>query len=221
MFLRNAAAAALPLLLAASVASAETAALPAEKLFPFLQAYYNMPSAQRDHFQMAYFMAIKGDAKSVTAAVKHAEGDVALAIASNGRITPLPSADDLKNKRQIALTAPKGTSIGITIKLVPNIVPAATLDAAYLAVAIAQAHDGAKKAAGLLSLAVPDYKTVCFDGAPSGTAVLKSGKSVALKVQTSTDAKASVCFTPSDTPDAVQIKFERAPSAIYIVPRPK
>ncbi|MBW8881154.1 MAG: hypothetical protein JF615_06945 [Asticcacaulis sp.] len=223
MTLRAAAAAALlPLLLAAPVALAETANLPAEKLFPYLGNYYDLPAGQRDHFHLAYFFMIKGDRGAVSAVMKGASGDTPLTIASDGRVAPLPSAADLKAKRQIALSAPKGISIGVTIKLMPAAQPAATMDAGYLSVAVQQAHDGAKKAAGLLGMVVPNYQTVCFDGAHSGTVSLKTGASVALKLQKSQDTQSAVpCFTPSDVPGAAQVILDRAPVAVVIVPKPK
>ncbi len=215
------AAAALPLLLAASVAMAETADLAAEKLFPYLSNYYDLPAAQRDHFQMAYFFHVKGDRNAVSVVLK-GNGDQPLAIAGDGRVSPLPSATDLKAKRKLTLSAPKGTSVGVEIKLLVAAKPAAALDAGYLSTAVQQAHDGAKKAAGLLGMVVPNYQTVCFPGAQNGTVVLKSGASAALKIETNPDKKTSVpCFTPSETRDAVQITLDRAPSAMVIVPKPK
>ncbi|ESQ92183.1 hypothetical protein ABAC460_04655 [Asticcacaulis sp. AC460] len=221
MKLAKAAAAALPFVLAASVAMAETKNVPAEKLFPFLKTYYDLPANQRDQFTMGYFFLLDGvDRNSVSMVLKGASGDRPLNIAANGRVLPLPAAADLKAKREIALTAPKDGKIGIDIRLIPNLAPAASMEAAPLAASVKQAHDGAKKAAGLLSLAVPDYKAVCFEGAHSGTVATKSGKSVNLKLQTSGKTTAP-CFFPADVPDAARITLDRAPTAMYIVPKQK
>lgn len=221
MTFAKAAVAALPFVLAASAALAETANVPAEKLFPFLKTYYDLPANQRDQFSMAYFLLFKDvDRTSVSAVLKGTNGDKPLTIAANGRILPLPSAADLKAKRDIALTAPTSGQIGVDIKLMPNLAPAASMDAVPLATAVKQAHDGAKKAAGLFSLAVPDYKAVCFEGARSGTVATKAGKTINLKVQTS-DKVTAPCFFPADIPDAARITLDRAPTAMYILPKSK
>ena len=216
----TAAAAALILVTAMPVA-AETATVPADNLFPFLAKYYALAPTQRDHFEMAFFLMVKGDRHAVSASFKAPGGDVPLTVAPDGRMSPVPSAADLNAKRQMTLAAPKGTQIGITIQLMPAIHPAARLDAGYLATAIAQAHDGAKKAAGIMSLAVPDYRTICFRGSHAGTVTLRSGKTVALTVQKNPQTQMQApCFTPSETPDAVQVALDTAPSDMIIVPKP-
>ena len=213
---------ALWLLLMASPALAETATVPAEQLFPYLANYYSLPPASRNHFELGYYLNVKGDRNTVSAILKGASGDVPLQIAADGRLSPLPSAADLAAKRQIALSAPKGTSVGMALKIRPSTPPSANLDAAYLAVAVTQAHDGAKKAAGLLGVMVPNLQTVCFDGAHQGSAVLASGKTAALPVlaRPGTPVKAP-CFTPSDMPGAIRITLDQTPVAMFIGPRPK
>lgn len=225
MHLPKAAAAALStmaLLAAPGVTTAKTADVPVDKLFPYLGNYYDLPAAQRDHFQLAYFFIIKTGSGTIGATLKGAAGDVPITIGGDGRVTPLPSAADLKAKRPVSLTAPEGLSLGVTIKLMPLTAPATQLDADNLSIAIQQAHDGAKKAAGVLGMMVPNYQTVCFDGAHSGTVTLKSGATAALKVQKSEDTKAATpCFTPADARDAVKVNLDRTPSAMVIVAKPK
>jgi hypothetical protein len=221
MTFAKAAAAALPFVLLASATVAETKNVPAEKLFPFLKTYYDLPANQRDQFSMAYFFLFDGvDKNSVSLVLKSTTGDKPLAISASGRVLPLPTLTDLNAKRDVALTAPANGKIGVDIRLMPNLAPAASMDAAPLASAVKQAHDGAKKAAGLFSLAVPDYKAVCFEGAHGGTVATKTGKTLNLKQQTSGKTTAP-CFFPADVPDAARITLDRAPTAMYIVPKSK
>lgn len=210
-------ASALCLALAATSAVAETKQVPATKMFPFLKVYYDLPVAQRDHFHMAYFFYVKDMTRDkVSLVLKGQNGDKPLTIGSNYRVSPLPTPADLQAKRDIAMTAPKGGKIGVDIKLMPTVAPAASMDAAPLTKAVNQARDGAKKAAGLLSLAVPDYRAVCFEGASRGTVALSSGKTVALTLQAS-----QPCYFPSEQPNAVRISLDRTPTAMYIVPKAK
>ncbi|ESQ76867.1 hypothetical protein [Asticcacaulis sp. AC402] len=221
MTFAKAAAAALPLVLMASTALAETKNIAAEKLFPFLETYYGIPANQRDQFSIAYFYQFDSlDKKRVSLVLKGPSGDKPLSIAASGRVSPLPTAADLKAKREIAFTAPKDGKMGIDIQLIPNLAPDVSMDAVPLAMAVKQARDGAKKAAGLFSLAVPDYKAVCFEGAKSGTLATKSGKILTLKLQTSGKAPAP-CFFPADAADATRITLDRTPTAMFIVPKQK
>lgn len=130
MTFAKAAAAALPFVLLATAALAETKNVPAEKLFPFLKAYYDLQANQRDHFTMGYFLLFDGvDRNSVSLVMKSQAGDRPLNIATNGRVLPLPTAADLKGKREIALTGPKDGKIGIDIRLMPNVAPSASMEA--------------------------------------------------------------------------------------------
>jgi hypothetical protein len=195
----------------------ETKTFPAEKLYPFLTEYLKLPAAERDRFHPAYHLMAKGVA--IKAVLKRKSGDVPLSFAPDGLIRPVPTAADIADKVQIEMSAPKDSKIGIGIKIASSVSPATVLDARALKASIDQARAGSKKAAGAMSVMVPNLQRVCFEGATSGTATSAAGKTVALKTETKNGSvdKGSPCFTPKDTPDAVQIKLDRVPRALIIL----
>lgn len=195
----------------------ETKSFPAEKMFPFLTDYLKLPVAERDRFHPNYHLMSKGVA--VRATLKRKSGDVPVTFASDGLIQPKPTLADIAAGTQMEMSAPKDSKIGIAIKLASSVPPAATMDAKALKASIEQARIGAKKAAGAMSMMVPNLQRVCFEGATGGQAVLSSGKTVGLKteMQNSSVDKGSPCFTPKDTPDAVQIRLDRVPRTLIIL----
>jgi hypothetical protein len=195
----------------------ETKSFPAEKMFPFLADYLKLPAAERDRFHPNYHMMSQG--LTVRATLKRKSGDVPVTFAPDGLIRPVPTPADIAAKTQIEMSAPKDSKIGISIKLASSVPPATTMDAKALKASIEQARVGAKKAAGAMSMMVPNLQRVCFEGATGGQAVLGNGKTVALKTETQNNSvdKGSPCFTPKDAPDAVQIRLDRVPRTLIIL----
>ncbi|WP_443750677.1 hypothetical protein [Asticcacaulis solisilvae] len=230
--MRFALAAALPCLLGASLLALATGAAGAEKskaipspsLFPYLDTYLNLPANTRDRYHLSYVVGTQGGQKSdFHMTLNRPSGDVALSIAPDGEILPLPTLADLKDKTPVTIQAPDGSRFGMSLRVAATIEMAKTYDATPLKASIEQARSGAKKAAGLLAVAVPDFQTVCFAGTLSGTATLANGKTVALPgIKQAGDVPAGTpCFTPSALPDARTIALDRAPRVIYIQPKPK
>jgi hypothetical protein len=104
-----------------------------------------------------------------------------------------------------------GTKLGLTVSLEPLVAPAADLDAAELAAAIAQAGPGMKKIAGVLGLALPMPKAVLFVGAASGEAVLADGKRVPLPL-----VKGAPAYDPAVIPGARRIRLASVPRKLDI-----
>lgn len=211
--------------LATGVAAAEKSkAIPSPSLFPYLDTYLGLPANARDRFHMSYVVMAQGAKLSDFHLVLNRKGgDAPLSIASDGEILPQPTLADLKAKTPITLEAPNGSRFGISLRIVATIEMAKTYDAAPLKASIEQARAGSKKAAGLLAVAVPDFQTACFSGATAGTVTLANGKTVALPgLPKADDAPAGTpCFTPAALPDARTVTLDRAPTAIYIEPKPK
>lgn len=213
------------LALATGAAGAEKSkAIPSPSLFPYLDTYLTLPANTRDRYHLSYVVVSQGAKLSdFHLALNRKGGDVPLMIASDGEIMPLPTLSDLKAKTPITLNAPDGSRFGISLRVAATIDMAKTYEAAPLKASIEQARAGAKKAAGLLAIAVPDFQAACFGGATSGTATLANGKTVALPgLPKAGDAPAGTpCFTPAALPEARTIALDRAPTAIYIEPKPK
>lgn len=198
----------------------ETQTIPAAKLFPFLDTYLNIPAAQRDHFRMEYAL-VGGPASNARLTLKRPSGDMAVALAADGRILTEPSLADLKDAKVVMVT-PKGSHYGISLRIVASETPAQVMDVAPLKLGIDQARTAAKKAAGLMSMVVPDFQTVCFAGAGSGSATLADGSSVALRITAppSNPKWLNPCLTPADIPQARRVTLAHVPSSILIMRRP-
>ncbi len=213
------------LTLATGASAAEKSkAIPSPSLFPYLDTYLNLPAGTRDRYHLSYVVVPQGAKLSDFHLVLNRKGgDVPLSVAPDGEIMPLPNLSDLKAKTPITLNAPDGSRFGISLRVAATIDMARTYDAAPLKASIEQARSGAKKAAGLLAVAVPDFQTACFGGATAGTATLANGRTVALPgLPKADDAPAGTpCFTPAALPEARTITLDRAPTAIYIEPKPK
>ncbi len=207
---------------AAAQTAVETKTVAAAQVFPFFDSYLGLPAAERDHFRMEYQVMGDGPLTAVHLTLKRATGEVPIALAPDGRILTEPSPADLKSA-QVVLSAPKGSQYHIGLRIVESEPPAQTLDVAPLKVGIDQARVAAKKAAGLMSMMVPDFETVCFVGAGSGQVTMNDGKTVALKISAPPSAPKFLnpCLTPADMPQAHQVTLARVPTALMIVRKPK
>jgi hypothetical protein len=213
------------IMLATGAAAAEKSkAIPSPSLFPFLDTYLGLPANARDHFHLSYVVGPQGaKASDIKLTLNRPSGDVPITITPDSEMLPQPTLADLKAKTPVTIHAPDGSRFGISLRVAATIDMAKSYDAAALKVSIDQAHAGAKKAAGLFAMAVPDLQTACFAGSTSGTATLANGKTVALPgTKTAGDVPAGTpCFTPAALADARAIALDRAPRVIYIQAKPK
>jgi len=205
---------------AAAQGAMDTATLPASKVFPYLDTYLRLAPGERDHFHLEYVVVGDGPPGNVRLTLKRPSGEVPITVAPGGRIQADPTLDDLKSA-QVVMSSPKGSRYGIALNLSPSVTPALTMDVAPLKAGIDQARIAARKAAGVLAMAVPDLETVCFVGAGSGQATLGDGKTVALKISAppSNPKFLNPCVTPIDMPQARQVTLARIPAAILIMRR--
>ena len=200
------------------LAAAETRTVPADKIFPFLKAYWALPAKDRDHFHLTYSLIAQGAKPSdIHLVLKRVSGDVELTTNGDGGLSPLPTFDDLRSGVQVAVTAPRDAKLGANIRIDATLAPATRYAASDLNTAISQAHEGAKSAAGLLAVAVPDFQGACFAGVKSGTATLANGKMVPLNPSTKPGQTGTPCYTLSDQPGATEVMLDGIPKAVYIV----
>jgi len=205
-------------------AAEKSKAIPSPSLFPFLDTYLSLPANARDHFHLSYVVGPQGaKASDFKLTLNRPSGDVPINIAADGEMLPQPTLADLKAKTPVSIHAPEGSRFGISLRVAATADMAKSYDAASLKTSVEQAHAGAKKAAGLFAMAVPDLQTACFAGTTSGTATLANGKTVALPgTKQAGDVPAGTpCYTPVAMPDARTITLDRAPRVIYIQARPK
>ncbi len=195
-------------------------AIPSPNIFPFLSTYLGLPANMRDHYHLSYALRSQNARFSdVHMMLKRKSGDVPIAVAANGQMSPLPTLVELTEKTPIMMSAPSGAKFGVELKIAASVDSSKTYDAQGLKIAVDQARTGSKKVAGLMAMMVPDFQSACFEGTSSGTAMLNTGKTIALKLSAKAgDVPAGTpCFTPSEMPAATQITLDRPATAVYIV----
>jgi hypothetical protein len=202
---------------ALSIASAAHAAdrtvtPPLKKVFPYLDGYLSLPTAERSQFHLAYRIMLDGK-PSPLVRLSFVDGaqHTPVAIGPDGRIGRLPSLAALKADQKAELTCPEGHKMNLVLDVEPSMAPAAEMDARALATASQQATLGAKKAAGVLGFAAPRLDRVVFEGAAGGQLVTAQGKATALKV-----VKGNPVFDPGRQADAKLIRFSRAPRRLLL-----
>lgn len=196
----------------------ETRQVPVDKVFAFLPNYYALKA--HDRFRLEFYVVGELPA-SFQMALKRKGGDVPVTVAADRRLLPLPTAQDFTDHTAVEVTGPKDARIGLTVKISSTLAPAKTMDARALAAGVDQVRIGVKSMAGLMAMLVPDYKSVCFDGARAGTVATADGKMVTMKVSKKAGDAAigSPCFTPSEVANAAQVTLDRVPTGVYITPK--
>ena len=203
--------------LAGPALAAGSKTVPCDKAFPFLDNYLKIPAAERTRFTLAYYLQVDAKPpKNLKGWLGEGAARAPVPIAADGRVQRLPTLAQLKAKTPLSFDVPETTKFSVNMVIEPLVRPAAEISAADLALAVAQAAKGAKKAAGLMSVAVPKMESVVFKGVSAGTVVHADGRTAALPV-----IKGSPVFEPGKQKGATTLKFARAPSQMMIAPASK
>lgn len=201
----------------AGAARAETKDVPCTDIFPFLLNYLNLPAAERTHFRLAYRLSVTGARLSDVKLVLKHNGETPLGVAADNTLTPLPPVAALKAKAPVTVTRPDGSKIGLNLLIAAALPPATAYAAPDLKKAVDQAHAGAKKAAGVMSLAVPNLDRIVFVGASSGQAVAADGKAAALPKT----RDGHPVFEPAAHSTAARVTLDKTPTLLRIDARSK
>ncbi|MFP1132514.1 hypothetical protein [Asticcacaulis sp. W401b] len=201
----------------ASAARAETKDVPCTDIFPFLLNYLNLPAAERTHFRLAYKLAVTGAKLSDIRLVLKHNGETPLNVAADNTLTPLPPVAALKAKAPVTVTRPDGSKMGLTLLIAAALPPAAAYAAPDLKKAVDQSRAGAKKAAGVMSLAVPNLDRIVFVGAAGGQAIGADGKGAALPKT----KDGHPVFQPAAQAKAARVTLDKAPTLLRIEAKPK
>lgn len=185
------------------------------KIFPYYETYLRIPAAERNRFQLAYFLMQSGRPAG-NLPVFAVDGGVRtpIAVAPDGRMTP-PSIALLRSKTAVA-SFPANSAVNVQMSLLPAAAPATEMNAADLAASVEQANRAIKRAAGVVGFAVPRMGQVKFMGAGSGHAVLADGGRAPLPV-----VEGAPVFQPASLPNARTIVLARAPSRALLGPAAK
>lgn len=200
----------------AGQAFAKSKAVEIGKLFPYLDLYLGIPAADRSRFSLAYFFKVESGGPLTLTLIGPDGGRTPLPLGGDGRITRLPTLAEIKGKSKVEMTAPEGSKFKLEMMMLAKVAPAATLNAADLAAAVAQCSAAIKAKAGLIGFAAPKIKRVTLRGAGSGSAVDAKGVSKPLPL-----VAGSPSYDPELMPGVVTLKLARAPSRIELAGRPK
>ncbi|MFT3997328.1 MAG: hypothetical protein QM667_07970 [Asticcacaulis sp.] len=193
-----------------AMAQAETENVPCQKVFPFLENYLNLPAAERTHFRLLYRFSVTGAKLSDVRLILKHNGETPITFGADGTPSPLPSQAALKAKAPVALTRPKGSKIGVNMTVASSLPAATSYTVTDLNKTVDQARSGAKKAAGLMGMAVPNFDRVVFSGVKSAQVVMSDGKTQALPVEKS----GKPMFVPASFPNAARVTLDAAPTLI-------
>ena len=206
-------------LLASAAALAATPAVAAAnktvevgKAFGYLENYWKLPAAERSRFVPAYYLMRDGKpATGLKAVIVHGAVRTPVNISARGRVTPLPTLAQIRAKAKLEIEVPASTKFSMTMAIEPALRPAAEMSASDLALAVAQASKGAKKVAGLMSLAAPTLDRIVFQGVTAGTVVHTDGRSTALPLMGT-----KPYFAPAKLKTAKTLRFDRAPYQMVV-----
>ena len=184
----------------------------AAKVFPFLDKFLTLPTVERSRLSLGYIVRQDGKAPhDLKLALVDGARRTPVPVAADGRVVRLPTLAELQAKTQVAVQAPKGSKMGITMALEAAIAPSEEIAAADCKLAIDQANGAIKKVAGVFALAAPHIAKTTFHGASAGTAVWPDGHSQPLPV-----AKGTPSFDPTAMKGAKAVRLDHAPTRIEL-----
>jgi hypothetical protein len=197
----------------AGAARAGSQSVPLDKMFPFLQAYLELPPAERNLFALDYRLAGEAQAlQSVRVALVDKGASAPIAIGADGKFGWLPSLQQFRDKAQVSIEAAKGVRLGLVMSVEPAVRPAQEIDAAELAASIVQAQAGERKVAGVLAFAAPKLTRIAFDGVKSGEAVGPDGRAQPLPL-----VKGRPVFDPVSLKGTKTVRFPAAPTRAELI----
>lgn len=184
----------------------------AARLFPYLGRFLNVPASDRASFTLAYYLRQNGVlATNVDGRLYDRLGQVAIRAGADGRLTPLPSRDQLSRRPRITFALPERTRLTTEMELEPTARAATEMDAVQLAGSVRQAGAVLRRFTGVLSFMVPRIRRVIFTGPVSGIAVARDGHEVRLA-----SVRDGLVFDPSLLPTAATLRFASTPTKVVL-----
>ncbi len=235
---RNFAAGALVLGLMASVAPAmagqklppvttengvSTQSAAAADAFPGLKGFLNLPASDRSQINVYYTARIKNaDPSKVRITLTDGGRSQDLNVARDGRITPLPTREQLNNGTRITISGPATGTYAMRIHVYSTQPNARTYDAAGLALGVKQGNAAMGKIAGALSMLLKKLDRVYFVGGGSGTVLVDGQERQLPRTEGAGEYPAGTpYFQPSAFPGATKITLGNVPSIALFDNPPK
>lgn len=141
----------------------------ASDAFPGLKSFYNLPAGDRSQINVYYTLRVKHcDASQLRATLKDNGQSIPVHMAADGRLTPLPTREQLNGGATLELSFPETCTIGPKIHVFSTQAPGKTYDAAGLALGVRQGNAAMGKIAGVAAVMMKKLDRVYFVGGGSG-----------------------------------------------------
>jgi hypothetical protein len=200
------------LALAAGGALAQPRLVDAGKVFALLDKFYAIPAADRSLLAISYIWTRDGKpAPDIHPDLVVDGRHTPIPLGSDGRTRRLPTAAELAAHAQVAFDVPPNTKLSVRLSLDTAIPPAREVAASTCALAIVQANDAIRRAAGVMAVLAPKVKAVTFVGSDSGVAVSAEGRTTPLPL-----IKGAPAYDPETVKDTKSIRLARTPSLISL-----
>ena len=196
----------------------------ASDAFPGLKGFLNMPSADRSQINVYYVLRIKhADPAAVHITMTYQGRTTPLNLQMDGRITPLPTRDQLNGGATVSISGPQSANVAMKLHVFSTQSNGKTYDAGGLSTGIKQANAAMGKIAGALALMLPKLDRVYFIGGGNGIAQLANGQTVKLPrtVQAGQYPAGTPYFVPSQIGGAVRIELSSPASLAHYDNAPK
>ena len=196
----------------------------ASDAFPGLKGFLNLPAADRSQINLYYAARIKrADPSAVKITLTHNGQSQLLHIAADGRITPLPTREQLNGGAKIKISGPASGSYAMKLHVFSTQPNSKTYDANGLTTGIKQANSAMGKIAGALALMLPKLDRVYFVGGGNGEAEFAGGQKKPLPKTTSSGEypAGTPYFVPSQMNGATRLHFSNTVSLAHYDNAPK
>lgn len=196
----------------------------ASDAFPGLKGFLNLPAADRSQINVYYAVRIKhADPAAVKIIMTHNGQSQLLRVGPDGRITPLPTREQLNGGAKIRISGPASGSYAMKLHVFSPQPNGRTYDAAALATGVRQANAAMSKIAGPLALMLPKLDRVYFVGGGNGEAEFGNGQKKPLPKTTSAGEypAGTPYFVPGQMNGATRLTFSSTVSLAHYDNPPK
>lgn len=196
----------------------------ASEAFPGLKGFLNLPAADRSQLAIYYAVRIKhADPAAVKISMTYNGQTMPLRIAPDGRISPMPTREQLNGGARVTVSGPAGGTYAMKLHVYSPQPDGKTYDAAALNTGIKQGNAAMGKIAGALAMMVPKLDRVYFVGGGTGEAELANGQKKALPHTTTSGEypAGTPYYVPSQMNGAVRLHFSNTVSLAHYDNAPK
>ncbi len=192
--------------------------------FPGYRDFLNIPAAQRDQVNLYYVLRIKrADPSQVHVTLTYKGATTPIHIQAGGRLSPLPTREQLNGGAQVAISGPEGAGVAVKIHPYSTQPNGRDYDAVGLVTGIRQGNATMSRVAGPLASLLPKLDRAYFIGGGQGTVELSNGQSAPLpRTTTAGEYPAGTpYFVPAQMSGAVKIHLSAPATLAHFDTPPK